>query len=817
MAIYELRDLTFTYPTRETPAVNNLSLSIEAGEFVTLVGPSGCGKTTLLKLLKPSLSPHGARSGEILFDGAPLSSLSEREAATRIGFVAQDPEHQAVTDKVWHELSFGLESLGIKTPEIRARVSEMASFFGMEDRFHQKVADLSGGQKQLLNLASVMVMEPEVLLLDEPTAQLSPMAAEEFLSMLRKINRELGVTVILSEHRLEDVLPLSDRVAVLSDGAPVLCAPPREAAESLYALHHPAFESLPTPLRVFAGTGNKLPLTVREGREELSRFASEHPLSPERIPAAPLPNGKPPLLSLKEVSFRYEKDAPDILHALSLSIPAGEMFALLGGNGAGKTTLLSLLAGLRRPTRGKITLQGAPLWECTNRIALLPQDPTVLFLKKTVRLDLLDALSELRIPAEEKERRVLRMAKLCRIDAHMDAHPFDLSGGEQERAALAKLLLCAPEVLLLDEPTRGMDAAFKKEFGAILAALTRAGKTVILVSHDIEFCARYAHRCALLFDGGITSEGMAREFFTGKHFYTTAANRMARRHLPEAVLPEDILLAMGRELPPDPPSEPPTAWEEEFKESPPPRAPRSPVSVSEHRLSPRTKAAAALCLLAVPATMFFGIWYLGDRKYYFVSLLILLEISLPFVLSFEGRKPKARELVILSVLVALGVAGRIAFFMLPQFKPVVALVVLSGVAFGGEAGFLVGAMTAFVSDMYFGQGPWTPWQMFAFGLIGFFAGVLFRKGLLGQGKLALSLFGGLSALILYGGIMNPASVLMSVPTPTKEMILSAYAVGIPMDLIHALATAVFLWFLSDPMLEKLERVKVKYGLLEPSE
>ena len=889
MAILRIRDLSFTYPSRDTAALSSLSFSVNAGEFVTLMGSSGCGKTTLLRLLKPVLSPHGKRSGEIIFEGAPLSSMSERDAAARIGFVAQESEHQIVTDKVWHELAFGLESLGYSTPQIRTRVSEMASFFGIEDWFHKRVTELSGGQKQLLNLASVMVLEPTILLLDEPTAELSPIAAEEFLSMLYKINRELGVTVILSEHRLEDAIPLSDRVMVLDGGSPVAFAPPRDVAKTLYETNHKIFSALPTPIRVFTGRQETIPLSVREGRECLSRFSADHPLYGERIPCDSIPDtAREPFIELKDLSFRYRKDAPDILCNLSLSVPRGEFLVLLGGNGAGKTTLLSLLAGLYTPQRGTILLGGVSRARSKVRVGLLPQDASTLFLKKTVRLDLLDALWETRLSAEEKEARVRAVSQLCRLEELLDVHPFDLSGGERERAGLAKVLLLSPDILLLDEPTHGMDASFKNELGEILTALTHDGTTVVAVSHDVEFCARFATRCALVFDSHITSEGAVREFFAGKHFYTTAANRMARHHLPHAVLPEDILLAMGEDLPQKEHTDFPSLLRRNAGVSPSPDTsepvlttkksalPRwrkvlggilfflflltavgskqnhfpltLPLKITadgmgllsavfavlgivaffarrerliahpeqaSRKLTKRTLWSTLICLLLIPVTIFIGAYYLGDRKYYFVSLLIILEISLPFFLSLEGRRPKARELIILSVLSALAVAGRISFYMLPQFKPVVALIILSGVAFGGEAGFLVGAVSGFVSDMFFGQGPWTPWQMFAFGIIGFLAGVLFRKGLLGNSRTSLSLFGGFAALFIYGGIMNPAAVFLSQAIPTKGAILSAYLVGFPLDLIHAVATAFFLWFLAEPMLEKLERVKLKYGLLEP--
>ena len=289
MATYRIENLTFTYPNRvgQKPALNDINLTVERGEFVTLCGPSGCGKTTLLRHLKPSTAPHGLKSGEVYFSGgageqcSPLHELSERDAAAKIGFVMQSPENQIVTDKVWHELAFGLESLGAKTPEIRLRVAEMASFFGIQTWFHKPVTELSGGQKQLLALASIMALQPSALILDEPTSQLDPIAASEFLAIVGKINRELGVTVILTEHRLEEALPLSTRAVVMDCGKIIADGTPQEVGQVLRGSdsgmsgEHPMFLAMPTPMRVWQaceGEG-KCPVTVRDGKDWLGKKA----------------------------------------------------------------------------------------------------------------------------------------------------------------------------------------------------------------------------------------------------------------------------------------------------------------------------------------------------------------------------------------------------------------------------------------------------------------------------------------------------------------------------------------------------------------
>ena len=393
---------------------------------------------------------------------------------------------------------------------------------------------------------------------------------------------------------------------------------------------------------------------------------------------------------------------------------------------------------------------------------------------------------------------------LCRLDALLDRHPYDLSGGEQQRAALAKILLTRPDILLLDEPTRGLDAAFKAELAELLHDLLAQGVTVVLVSHDVEFCAAYAQRCALFFDGSIASDGAPREFFALNRFYTTAANRMARGRLPAAVTAEDVIAACGgREAPPKERREPPPQ---------PPKAADIPAAPSEkRRLSPRTTVSALVALLLIPLTLVFGPKLLGDRSYYAVSLLMVLEAMLPFFLTFERRKPRARELVVTAVLCALGVAGRAAFFMLPQCKPVLALTILAGAALGGETGFLVGAVTMLVSNILFSQGPWTPWQMLGMGLCGFLAGLAFRRGGLPRKREALCAYGAVSAFLVYGILLNAYSALLATGALTWQSLAVYCAYGFAMDAVQAISTAIFLWFFTEPMLDKLERVKIKYS------
>ena len=542
MAHFEIKDLTFSYASAKgRHSLENVSLTIEQGEFLVLCGKSGSGKSTLLRQLKTVLTPNGKRTGEILFRGVPLKQVSDREQSEKIGFVMQNPDDQIVTDKVWHELAFGLESLGCDQKTMRGRVAEMACYFGIQDWFHRDVATLSGGQKQLLNLASIMAMQPEVLILDEPTSQLDPIAASDFLNTVRKINTELGTTVIITEHRLEDIFSYADRAVVMEKGRVIADDTPGKVGQLLFEQANPMFAAMPTPVRVYYGAGGsgESPLTVRQGRSWLSRRFPNRP-EKDAIAAPPLPEEvKDPALVLKELWFRYEKDSPDILRGVSAEIPSGSLYAILGGNGAGKSTTLKAISGICRPYRGKVTLLGKPVDKYKSSelfhgcLAMLPQDPKSLFVKKTVREDLSEMTRD--------KSSIERIAALCQITELLDSHPYDLSGGEQQRAALAKVLLTNPRLLLLDEPTKGIDSFFKETFAGILADLKKQGITIVMVSHDVEFCARYADVVSMFFDGQILTTDTPRRFFGSNSFYTTAAHRMSRHIFHMAVTVDDVL------------------------------------------------------------------------------------------------------------------------------------------------------------------------------------------------------------------------------------------------------------------------------------
>lgn len=550
--LMELENVSFCYPTETEPTLKSISLRAAASEIVLLCGQSGCGKSTLLRHMKKNRIPFGSGSGEIWFDGQRLEEMDDRESARRIGFVGQDPENQIVTDTVWHELAFGLENLGVPSGEIRRRTAEMAAYLGMEEIFRMSVEHLSGGQKQLLNLASVMVMKPDLLILDEPTAQMDPIAANRFIQTLIRLNQDFGTTIILSEQRLEEVLPVADRVlfmhegCILSEGQTAKSGWLVKQCEERIGGALPVREALPTALRVSTACAVSLteqtvsPLSVREGREWLrnrvkssagSRINSEKSGAKKILEAEEKTEAV--VLEAKGVSFAYPK-GEQILRDFHLQVPEGSFFCILGGNGAGKTTALKLLCGVfPKCDRGKIKRRG--------RVLYLAQNPQSVFTEITAEDELAEMLSYGRadeVDVKEEVRNMLAFLELTSVAGH---NPMDLSGGEKQRLALGKILLQKPDVLLLDEPTKGLDASFKGKLSRLFWKLRAEGMTIVMVSHDIEFCAANATHCGLLFDGCVISSGRVRDFFAGNSFYTTAAGRMAEGILDGCMLCEDII------------------------------------------------------------------------------------------------------------------------------------------------------------------------------------------------------------------------------------------------------------------------------------
>lgn len=876
----ELQQLSFRYSGEWKNVLSEIDLTIEEGGFYVLCGASGSGKSTLLRQFKTSLQPEGQRSGTIIYDGRELSEVSQSVQSAEIGYVFQNPDTQIVTDKVWHELAFGLESLGVRQEVIRKRVAETASYFGIQNWFYQATDTLSGGQKQLLNLASVMVMHPKVLILDEPTSQLDPIAAADFMATVHKLHAEFGITVIMTEHSLEEVAAYVDKVFFMKDGK-IAAQGTMEELGRILEQYDPSMEEILTvPMQIARGYEKFqkkkdtscampqaiVPYTVVTGQQWMAkRFAPASTEQKEVIAKEKKTKrlSTIPAIQCTELSYHYPQESVDIVDHLSLFVEEGTIFALMGGNGSGKTTTLHLLGGLLKPQKGTIKLFGKKLTDYKEKelrngiLGVLPQDPTTLFVRKTVKEDLYEALEDYRERSaarmsfgESRQEIWQRVISLIGIEHLLNKHPYDLSGGEQQKAALAKVLLRQPAILLLDEPTKGIDAGSKKRLGDLLVRLSEMKVTIVMVSHDIEFCAKYATKTGLFFAGNTASIQNTKEFFIENHFYTTAANRMCRNYFPDVVTVQDAICACTGIKPAslERCAEQNSSVEErECKE------PDNFVGekAGKECIEPDRSAGERLCkeentaktdlkewnrtnedqkkektidkkqilsvvlaeLIGIPLCIAIGFFFLGDRKYLFISMIAAVLSCVPFWSSLSRGKYNAKKVVLIAVLVAIAVAGRSVFFMFPGIKPMAAVVIVTGISLGAEAGFLTGSFTMLLSNMLFGQGPWTPWQMFSMGLIGLLAGLLATAGKEKMTKRSsMCLLGLFSPLVIYGGIMNFASLLMMSYTLNKENVIAIYLSGLPMDLIHAGSTVVFLAIGGKAMLEKLERVKKKHGI-----
>lgn len=454
-------DVTFRYPGSHGDVLSGVSMAVPAGAFALLVGGTGSGKSTLLSLAKPQIAPAGDRAGQVRVFGRPVDDL-DGAAACEVGYVFQDPDNQIVCDSVWHEMAFGLENLGTPQGEMRRRVAEASYFFGMGPWFHSDTDALSGGRKQLLALASTLVMQPRVLLLDEPTAQLDPIAARNFLHALFRVNRELGCTVVVATHEPELMADYATCAFELVDGA------------------------------------------VR-AVENLGRFKCEATLA-ER--GALCDANAPAAVSARGAWFRYGRDDDWVLRGLDLEVCQGEVHALVGGNGCGKSTLLALIAGTRRAQRGEVR-------SAISAKAMLPQDPKALFAEERVDEELMEWAHIGGYSADEVQA---MMGELGLAD-RAGLHPYDLSGGQRQMLALGKLLLVHPRLLLLDEPTKGLDRTARERVAGMIEAARRDGVTVIVSTHDLAFVRRVADRVSLMFDGELACTEPVGEFFRNNLFY----------------------------------------------------------------------------------------------------------------------------------------------------------------------------------------------------------------------------------------------------------------------------------------------------------
>ncbi len=548
MVDFSIKNLSFRYPDEDKFALKDINIDINRGEFTVVCGPSGSGKSTLLRCLKPELSPLGEEKGEILYFGKHKNDFSLRDSAEGIGYLLQNTEYQTVTHSVRTELAFGLENLGIESSEIRLRIAEICAYFSLEDILDKKISELSGGQKQLLCLASILTMHPKAVIFDEPTSQLDPVAAEAFIFTINKLCRENGITVIVSEHRLENLIPLADRLIVLQDGGVIFNDAPEKLPSALFKENTFVNLSMPAPMRILSELteSTALPLDVSRARLILQELLGDKKICISEKDAKDKIPFSETAVEAKGVYFSYDRKQY-VLNDFSIKIPKGSFYAILGANGAGKSTAISLMSGILPCKTGKIRLFGEDIKKISQTrlyngtVAVMPQNCESLFSCNTIREELFEALPDKKLSQSKQENAVCEVSQLTQITHILGRHPYDISGGEMQRAALALILLRKPRIIFMDEPTKGTDSVFKKQYAKIINSLCEQGITVIAVSHDTGFCAEYAHMCAMIFDGQCITQKESREFFASNFFYTTAANKIARQFFPFAVTDREVI------------------------------------------------------------------------------------------------------------------------------------------------------------------------------------------------------------------------------------------------------------------------------------
>ncbi len=608
MALIEFKDFSFSYlnsdgSESQTRSLNNINLEIDYGDFVLLCGPSGCGKTTLLTNLKKELMPAGRRIGEIKFNGTRIQDLDDLSSACDIGYLFQNPDSQIVTDTVIQEIAFPLENIGLPTEEIRNRISEIVAFFGINDLLHKNVNELSGGQKQLVNLCSLLVLRPEVLLLDEPMSQLDPIASYEFLSIVRRLNEEFSITVIMSEHKADSIFPFIDKAVFLKEGKIEFVDNIHNICRDIdYLLYDDVFENyLPVVTKIYNSLSVKhssliklnTPLSIREGRrclntihDDLIKISGDTINSDNSSPANPpytskkyhseeksgildkisFSRNRDALIRMDGIYFAYEKENL-VLKNVDFDLHEGDFVSLIGGNGVGKSTFLQLLVGILKPIKGKVKYRNGV------RLAYVHQNPMIHFSKDKVREEFLESIIEsnllngndvdfskesyeklLKLSNEEFiESDVLNSLKFDNIKFKfkelieffgisdlIDKHPYDCSGGEQQKIVIVKALLQNSDVLVLDEPTKGLDPTSSKALAEILNSLRDNGLTILMTSHDLDFVANNCKRCLMLFDKDIQIDDDPKVIFAENNFYTTFVNRMVKDYVPEIVTLDDL-------------------------------------------------------------------------------------------------------------------------------------------------------------------------------------------------------------------------------------------------------------------------------------
>ena len=540
---FQIKNLNFKYPNSKKRSLNNINLDIYEEEFVLICGVSGSGKTTLLKCLNPYLTPKGNLSGDIKFFNKSINDINNKSITKQIAYLSQYADEQIVCLNPIHELAFGLENLGISPSIIKLRIAEIINFFGIEKLIKKNISSMSGGEKQLLNLASVMIMQPKVLLLDEPTSQLDPIATSSFISNIKKINSELGTTIVLVEHKTDGLLEFSSRFISLKDGHIDLNCQPLDNIN--ISSNNDVFECMPSSFKISKKICENHNLSISpaisipEGRKFLKSIIDKS-CDNKQFLNYKKNHTKSYAIELKNIWFRYSRKDIDILKNLSLKIPLGEISCILGNNGSGKTTLLSIIGKVLKPYSGKI------FTDKNIKIAGLAQNPKAMFSKDSVFLDLIDTLKYTN--NMYNENKISYVSDLLEISSILHKHPYDLSGGELQKVALAKILILEPNVILLDEPSKGIDPLFKSKLSKILLNLKNNGKTIIIVSHDMDFCANIVDNCALMFNGEIVAFDDPKQFFSNNAFYTTIANKISKDLCKGLVTNEDVILFCKKNL-----------------------------------------------------------------------------------------------------------------------------------------------------------------------------------------------------------------------------------------------------------------------------
>lgn len=546
MVNFEVKNLNFSYSGAKSLVLKNIDLKINQGEFVAICGKSGSGKSTLLRMLKPELTPKGTLDGEILFFGKDKAELTQRQSAGNIGFILQNTQYQLATHTVRSELAFGLENLGLDSNIIRLRIAEITAYLSLESIINRNVNELSGGQRQLVCLGSVLAMHPKVIILDEPTAQLDPVAASNFLDTLYKLSTENGITVIITEHRLENVIPIADRVIIMEKGEIISNCAPQKISSELFESNEFVNFSMPFSMKLHSvlKADTEVSLTVSQGKQLLeSRIKNAEytvPVKNERKLS------KENAVEMKNVRYAYSNSG-FVLNNMSISVKQGSFTAVMGANGAGKTTALSLMGGILECKAGKIKIFSKDIKKYkaselyNGVIALLPQKCESMFAGNTLREDLESVIKHSAMPKDEIKNKINEVSDFMEIADLLDKHPYDISGGEMQRAALAMILLKNPKIILLDEPTKGLDNLFKRKLAEKIIKLCESGVTAVMVSHDTEFCAEYCDECAMIFDGTCVLQTNKYDFFSQNYFYTTAANKISRDIFDSAVTQRQVL------------------------------------------------------------------------------------------------------------------------------------------------------------------------------------------------------------------------------------------------------------------------------------